>query len=108
MPSNARASARFVGDSCISCSLPEFVVAVVCSQLHALYSGLWGDGRPPSNFVNEYLSTVWFKVCCWPYSEPADMVKPRLFEVTRRRTQLDRKRNHVVGRILHVGSDGRF
>jgi len=43
------------------------VVGVDFSHLTASYLDSWSSCNQPSNFVNGYVSTVWFVVCYWPH-----------------------------------------
>jgi len=53
-------------------------VAVDSSHMTALSSASWSRFSPPSNFVNEHVSTMSFMVCRWPPSQEGDWARPHL------------------------------
>ena len=53
-------------------------VAVDSSNMTTSSSSLWSRFGPPSNFVNGYLSTMWFMVCRWPQSQEDDWSRSHL------------------------------
>ena len=48
---------------------------VSSSHMTALSSASWSRFSPPSNFVNEHVSTMWFMVCRWPQSQENDCTR---------------------------------
>ena len=46
-------------------------------------SASWSRFRPPSNFVNGHVSTMWFMVCRWPQSEEDNWARPHVCKLAR-------------------------
>jgi len=43
----------------------------------------WSRFCPTSNFLNGYVSTMWFMVCRWPQSQEGDWARPHLCKLAR-------------------------
>ena len=56
----------------ISFHLSSAVAAVDSSQCTASSQAYCRDCSPPPDIVNGYMLTMWFMVCCWPYTQRSD------------------------------------
>ena len=70
----------FVFDSLLF-HVSNAVVAILFSHLAASSSASFVS--PSSNFVNRYMSTMWFIVCWWPQSQMSDVTRPHLCKQAR-------------------------
>ena len=59
-------------------------VTVDSSHMTVPTSISWSSFSPSSNFINGYVSTMWFMVCRWPQSQEGDWARPHLYKLARR------------------------